>query len=582
MDRAELIGYPRPQLRRAEWLSLDGRWDFRFEQEDWQNIVVPYAYQCEMSGIGTNRPCDHVTYRRTFAVPAHWQGKRILLHFGAVDYRCDVFVNGQHVGGHTGGNVGFSLDITENLTWQEETVTVAVFDPWGSELIPRGKQHWLPEPESIWYRRTTGIWQSVWLEPVDACAIRGLRFTPDVDRGQVEIEYDCTRDAVGQKLLLTVSLDDRFRRELRLTLDAPSGRIAVDVFGSKIFRGPFHSAGWCWSPESPTLFDVTAEMLCAGEIRDRVDSYFGMRKVEARDGRVWLNNKPYYQKLVLDQGYWPRSLLTAPDEEALRQDILMAKAMGFNGCRKHQKTEDPRFLYWADCLGYLVWEEIGACPSFAPETVGRLLSEWNEAITRDYNHPCIVAWVTMNESWGAPEIARSPQQQALSMAMYYQAKAIDSTRLVVSNDGWEQCRTDICAIHNYCHGRPEETAVHEAYTRSLSTAEELLASMPAGRPVYAAGWAWDGAPILLMEFGGISLVNTVKDAWGYTQVSETDSFVAEYRRMLTAISQSRALQGFCYTQLTDVEQETNGLMTYDRQYKIDPAVIKAINDSVGR
>lgn len=580
MAKVNTSSYPRPQFVRDKWLSLDGMWDFRFEQEEWRKIVVPYVYQSEMSGINTNRPCDYVSYRRGFAVPESWKGRRIRLNFGAVDYACDVYVNGQHIGGHTGGNTGFALDITDALTWGGEELFVRVSDPWNDELIPRGKQYWLPESDAIWYRRTTGIWQSVWLEPVDACCIESVRFTGDIDRGQVEIAYACSKEASGAQLDIAISLDERFSRRLSLTLTEPAGRVTVDVFENHIFRSNFHNAGWCWKPESPTLFDVELSLGRGGEQYDCVRSYFGMRKIEARNGRVYLNNKPYYQKLILDQGYWPQSLMTPPDEEAIRQDILMSKAMGFNGCRKHQKAEDPRFLYWADRLGFLVWGEIGSCISFSPESVQRLMTEWGEAVARDYNHPSIVAWVPINESWGVPNIARDPQHQALALALYYQCKAMDPTRLVVGNDGWEIAKSDICAIHNYMHGRPEDTRAHARFEKSLATAEDLIGDIPSGRPIYAEGWQYDGAPILLTEFGGISLVNNVNKAWGYTQVGEKETFVAEYRRIMEAIGRSQALYGFCYTQLTDVEQETNGLLTYDRQYKVDPQIIREINDRV--
>lgn len=288
----------------------------------------------------------------------------------------------------------------------------------------------------------------------------------------------------------------------------------------------------------------------------------------------------YYQRLVLDQGYWPDSLMTAPSDEDLRRDIELAKEMGFNGCRKHQKAEDPRFLYWADRLGYLVWGEIGSCAAFSEEAARRLTEEWAEAITRDYNHPSIVAWVTVNESWGVPGAATDTQQQALMLALYYQAKTLDTTRLVVGNDGWEMARTDLCAIHNYNHGAPDDQQAHEAFARSLSTREALLQSMPAARPIYADGYQNRGEPILLTEFGGISMRNDTEGAWGYTNAGSSEELLAEYRRILQAINDSQALYGFCYTQLCDVEQETNGLYTYDRRPKVAPDAIRRINESV--
>lgn len=574
-------GYPRPQFEREAWLSLDGAWDFRFEDADWRTIRVPFAYQAALSGIGTNRPCDRVAYRRAFRVPADWRGRSVILHFGAVDYECDVFVNGQRVGGHTGGNIGFALDITDALTWDGETVVVEVWDPWDDETIPRGKQYWLEQPGSIWYTRTTGIWQSVWLEPVDACRIESLRFTGDVDAGRMAIEWQVSPAAVGCECALEVSLRGRPLQALRFPIRECSGTATVDIFNGHIFRKNYHNAGWCWTPESPTLFDLSVELVRDGERRDAVRSYFAFRKIEARDGQIYLNNKPYYQKLVLDQGYWPDGVMTAPDDDALRADIEQAKAMGFNGCRKHQKAEDPRFLYWADRLGYLVWGEIGACAAFSDQSVRRLMAEWAEAVRRDYNHPSVVCWVVINESWGVPEIARSPRQQALAKALYYQCKALDPTRLVVGNDGWEMAVSDICAIHDYDHGAPDDAAAQARFAGALRTRESLLGIRPGGRSLYVGGGAYDGAPIVLSEFGGISMQNAVDGAWGYTQVGDAEAFAKEYRRVLEAVGASDALCGFCYTQLCDVEQETNGLLTADRRFKADPRVIRAINDAVG-
>ncbi len=580
MDKLKTINYPRPQFIRNEWLTLDGKWDFKFLNEEWRTIVVPYCYESKMSGIGDNCPCSSVTYRRRFKVPQDWEGRRVIINFGAVDYSCKVFVNGTFLGSHIGGNTGFSFDITPAINWGIEELLVEVSDPWDDELIPRGKQYWLREPDAIWYKRTTGIWQSVWIEPVNSCCIERLRFTSDIDSGQIEIGYKCSKQSINAKLNIDIALENRFRKQLSLKLNENIGKITVDIFENHIFRTNFHNDGWCWTPESPTLFDINMSIEKDGLICDSVKSYFGMRKIEARGGKVYLNNKPYYQKLILDQGYWPQSLMTPPNEQALQQDILMAKAMGFNGCRKHQKAEDARFLYWADRLGYLVWSEIGSCISFSELSVKRLMHEWSEAVMRDYNHPSIVAWVTVNESWGVPNIAHDKKQQALALALYYQCKALDNTRLVISNDGWEITRSDICAIHNYKHGALNDTAAHERFKNSLSDKESLISSQPSERSIYAYGWKYDGSPIMLTEFGVISLINSRDKAWGYTQVGEKDAFINEYRRILEAVSSSNALCGFCYTQLTDVEQETNGLLTYDREYKVNPEKIREINDSV--
>jgi beta-galactosidase/beta-glucuronidase len=303
-----------------------------------------------------------------------------------------------------------------------------------------------------------------------------------------------------------------------------------------------------------------------------------MRKVHIENGMVYLNNKPYYQKLVLDQGYWPEGLLTAPTDDDLKKDIELALEMGFNGCRKHQKVEDPRFLYWADKLGFLVWGECAASASYSEEAAARLTKEWIDIVDRDYNHPSIVAWVPVNESWGVPFIKGNKQQQHHSLAMYHLIHSLDPTRIVISNDGWELTETDICAIHNYNHGSELETSKYEAFKEAIATKEALLSSKPANRGIYADGFEHKGEPILLTEFGGIGFKVGEDNGWGYTAVKDKEEFLKDYQRVMEAVYHSKALHGYCYTQLTDVEQEINGLLTYYREPKCDLVKIREINN----
>ncbi|PAE17721.1 glycoside hydrolase family 2 [Virgibacillus sp. 7505] len=590
MNRTE---YPRPQLQRKEWMNLNGEWEFAFDdrnaglKERWfqaghafdRKINVPFAYQTELSGIGDTAFHDHVWYRRDFTVPENWSDKRVILHFGAVDYRAWIYINGQYAGFHEGGHVSFSLDITENLTWEKETVVVRVEDPSMDETIPRGKQFWQEQSEAIWYTRTTGIWQTVWLEPVDVTRISKLRMTPDIDRGDIIVEYDVTGEYVQKKVEIEISYKgERIAKDTIELIDAYNKR-AINLYNQRIFRTNFHHIGWNWSPENPNLFDIRIILKDDNHVLDEIDSYFGMRKVHQENGMVYLNNKPYYQKLVLDQGYWPEGLLTAPSDEHLKRDIELALEMGFNGCRKHQKVEDPRFLYWADKLGFLVWGECAAFPSYSEEAAGRLSKEWIEIIERDYNHPSIVAWVPVNESWGVPFIKSNKQQQHHSLAMYHLIHSLDPTRLVISNDGWELTRSDICAIHNYNHGSNEEKAKYQLFKNSLATKESILHAQPALRGIYADGFEHEGEPILLTEFGGIGYKVGEDNGWGYTSVKNEKEFVEDYRRIMEAVYSSDILHGYCYTQLTDVEQEINGLLTYNREPKCDLKVIKEINDT---
>ncbi|OLS35888.1 glycoside hydrolase family 2 [Bacillus sp. MRMR6] len=584
--------YPRPQLVRKDWLNLNGEWDFAFDdknigvKEKWfqkesafdRKITVPFAYQTKLSGIHDPTFHDHVWYRREFTVPAGWNQQNVVLHFGAVDYRAWIYVNGQFAGFHEGGHVSFSLDITDYLTWGKESLVVRVEDPSTDETIPRGKQFWVEKSDSIWYTRTTGIWQTVWLEPLCQTSISKLRLTPDIDRGDITLEFEVAGECTNKKVDIEISFKgERIAKDTVEVFEVYNKR-SINLYNRKVFRTAFHHDGWNWSPENPNLFTFKATLKDEETVYDEIDSYFGMRKVHSENGMVYLNNKPYYQKLVLDQGYWPEGLLTAPTDEDLKKDIALAIEMGFNGCRKHQKVEDPRFLYWADQLGFLVWGECAASASFSEDAAARLTKEWIEIIERDYNHPSIVAWVPVNESWGVPFIKGNKQQQHHSLALYHLIHSLDPTRLVISNDGWEQTVTDICAIHNYNHGSANETDKYEDFRESLSTKEALLQSKPARRGIYADGFEHKGEPILLTEFGGIGFKVGEDNGWGYTSVKDEQEFTADYLRIMDAVYASKALHGFCYTQLTDVEQEINGLLSYNREPKCELSKIKEIND----
>ena len=570
--------YPRPQFVRKDWLCLNDIWDFRFgDQADWQDIQVPFVFQSKSSGIGTDRMCDNVVYRRRVQIPGEWKGQRIRIHFGAVDYQCRVYVNGNMAGCHTGGNIGFSFDITGLLNWEEEEVLVEVHDPCTDETIPRGKQSWTEQPDSIWYTRSTGIWQPVWLEPLPQISIRDVKFTSDIDRGMVQMDYRLSESSMETALHIRVSMKGEQVADVIVQQVKAEGSLTLSLYENQIFRTANHDSGWCWSPESPNLFDVSLLLEKEGKTIDQVDTYFGMRKVETKNGMLYLNNRPYIPKLVLDQGYWKDSLMTAEKDEDFKQDILLAKEMGFNGCRKHQKSEDPRFLYWADVLGYLVWGEIGACAQYSRRSVNRTMKEWSEAVNRDYNHPCIMAWVVLNESWGVPFIRTDKCQQAHSLALYYHVKSLDPTRLVVGNDGWEMTKTDICAVHHYSHGEEGETAKQSRFQESLKTLENILHAMPAGRQVYAEGFSYNGEPVMLTEFGGISFQKETEDEWGYTSVKSGEEFINVYARLLSAIQDSEVLSGYCYTQLADVEQEVNGLLTADRIPKVEVEKIRELN-----
>src|SRR5215207_1106310 len=388
VPRAEV---PRPDFVPADWQTLNGRWEFEFDDEGrgvserWyapasskrftKSINVPFAFQSKLSGIGDTSFHDVVWYRRPLRLPEAFAraGRRVLLKFGAVDYEADVWVNGEHAGSHRGGNVGFALDVTDYLKPGESTLVVRAYDPSTDRTLPRGKQYWEPKSEAIWYTRTTGIWQPVWIESVDATHVDRLRVTPDVDNSQVSVEAVLNRFTPGTKLRTTVKLKDRVQPQSDVSCTS-ARPVAVQKLNDQRL----------WAPWEPTLYDLTVELVGAdGRVLDRVESYFGQRKVSTHEGRVYLNNYPYILRLVLDQGYWPDSLLTPPTDEAMQFDIKTSKAMGFNGARKHQKVEDPRWLYWADKLGYFVWGEMANAQDYSDLYVARFTDEWQQIVARD-------------------------------------------------------------------------------------------------------------------------------------------------------------------------------------------------------
>lgn len=571
--------FPQPQFQRGDWLTLNGEWQFEFDDknagvdEHWgsgsrafgRKITVPFAFETRLSGIGDTSFHPWVWYRRTFTVPDGWKGRRVLLRFGAVDYHATVWVNGTRVGEHEGGNTPFAFDITPAMKPGPNTVTLRAFDPPTDRYIPRGKQYWEPKSRSIFYTRTSGIWQPVWLEAVGDTYLDSVRITAALD-GTVRIEGRVARPQPDVEVVARI----RYRDRDVATASAPAQ-------GPRVTLGAVIAGPQWWSVGSPNLYDVAFEVRRNGATLDRVSSYFGFREVGVEGSRMTLNRRPIYPKFVLDQGYWPESTLTPPTDEAIQFDIKAAKEMGFNGARKHQKVEDPRFLYWADRLGFLVSSEMANAYLYDPEYVGRFTREWIESIERDYNHPSIVMWVPINESWGTPN-ARDPRQASHLRALYTLTKSLDATRLVIDNDGWEHTdMTDLFAIHDYAR---TGDIIFEKYkdigkpgTRIPDNA--MAALIP--------GYEYNGTPVYLSEFGGIAFIppghEVPKEAWGYSGVEKTrEAALARLRGLYEAIAKIPAFAGICYTQITDVEQEINGLLTYDRKMKFEAKEIKALND----
>lgn len=562
--RAEL---PNPSFARERWRTLNGQWDFLMDPEDclqvggvdklsWDRTIrVPFCYESELSGIGSDAPSRSVWYRRSFAVTEEECSATVLLHFGAVDYRARVWVNGQYVGTHEGGFTPFAFEVQQYLHKGENTLVVKAEDSYSREL-PRGKQMCGRRPCSCFYRNTTGIWQSVWLEFTGCDYITDIRITPDLDRNRADFVIR-TNGEHPSEIALTI------RKEAQvigtMTVACESKNICCS-FGFQE-NGVFSVENLYWTPEKPNLIDVEVTLIHDGKKCDTVNTYFGMRKIHVCGEEIYLNNSPLYQRLVLDQGYWPEGLMTAPSDEAIRRDVEMTKALGFNGARKHQKIEDPRYYYWADKLGLLVWGEMPSNYDFTPEGQRMLLSELQAFVRRDYNHPCIVTWIPFNESWGVHEIAGDSRQKSFVKAVYYLLRSLDESRLVGSNDGWEQLElTDFCGVHDYDIS-PENFA-----TRYMDIEKTMRGSVNF-KPIYAAGEQYNGVPVLITEMGGVKLVND--DGWGYNQaMSDEEGMLRYLRSVMRAVRSHRQIRGFCYTQLTDVQQETNGLLDSARKPKV--------------
>jgi hypothetical protein len=439
---------------------------------------------------------------------------------------------------------------------------------------PRGKQDWEEHPHAIWYERTSGIWQPVWLEPVPATRIERLRWTPDLDRAFLRLDVRLVR------------ADERPLR-LHAVLSQHGEVLADDVVtvrGRRVVRDfPFAETDtslgrhtMLWSPENPNLVDATLQLLDAdGGVVDEVRSYSALRSIAAVRRRVLLNGRPYFLRFVLEQGYWRGSHLAAPDAGALRREIEIIKDLGFNGVRLHQKVTDPRLLAWCDRLGLLVWAEMPAAYEFSPVMMERVTREWLEVLDRDYNHPCVIAWVPMNESWGVPRLERSPAQRDFVRALYHLTKSLDPTRLVIGNDGWEQIVSDIITVHDYT---ARGAVLRERYGTTEAAQQTLTGTQPGYRSLLLAGARWEHQPLVVSEFGGITYAMDDEELWpGYGAVRSPKELLDRYRELVDALIDSPAVAGFCYTQLTDTLQEKNGLLTEARVPKIEPAVLRRIN-----
>ena len=556
--------YPRPQMVRHDWMNLNGLWDYAITPLTAGNpatfdgkILVPFPIESALSGV--MKPLgetNYLWYRRSFAIPKSWHGRNVLLHFGAVDWSATVWVNGKELGSHRGGYDGFSFDITDALKASvENEIVVAVSDPTDGGTQPRGKQ--VRGPHGIWYTPTSGIWQTVWLEPVADGRVEKLKIVPDFDSASVSVDVLATTPP-AQKTELKIEVLDKGRVIQTANLErntAASNQVLND--SKAVLKIPHFKA---WSPDSPFLYDLRITVVADGKKTDEVQSYFGMRKIslgkdERGFTRLLLNNQPLFQFGPLDQGFWPDGLYTAPTDEALRYDIEMTKKLGFNLARKHVKVEPDCWYYWCDKLGLLVWQDMPSGDKYirgndadlarSAESAAQFETEWKAIISERFNHPSIVMWVPFNEGWGQFDTAR----------IVNLTKECDPTRLVDNASGWtDRGVGDVNDLHNY----PGPASPKPESQRAA----------------------------VLGEFGGLGLpvkghTWQSEKNWGYRSFTNssglTDTYLKLVKRLHPLVG-THGLSAAVYTQTTDVEGEVNGLMTYDRALvKMDATAISAAN-----
>lgn len=562
--------YPRPQMTRDTWMNLNGEWEFEIDhsksgaernlqekQSLSQRIIVPFCPESILSGIHEKDFMECVWYKKKVVLPDKW-AERTLLHIGACDYKTTLFVNGLLVGEHKGGYSSFNFDISDFLIEGENDITVMAEDYLKTRFQPSGKQSTKFESYGCHYTRTTGIWQTVWLEGVSSAYISQFKVYPDPDNRKVHVE-GLLKGPIDS---LTLSVQTFFD-------GCPSGSEEIVVNSSSFKLSVPLDSVHLWDVECPNLYDLKLEMKRDGNLVDEVGSYFGLRTISLTSNEILINHKPVFQRLVLDQGFYPDGIYTAPSDEALKNDIILAKNCGFNGARLHEKVFEERFLYWADKLGYLVWGEQANWGLDITDTraVEVFMPEWIEVMNRDFNHPSLIGWCPFNETWDKrPEGTK--QDNRVLKTIYEITKQIDNTRPCIDTSGNYHVITDIFDIHDYCQNVSEFSSHYEA----LKTDKNQPYNNFPDRQKY------EGQPYFISEYGGIKWDVQNLEGWGYGDPPKTEQeFIDRYRGLTNVLLDNPHVCAFCYTQLYDVEQELNGLYTYDRQPKFEMSLFKEIN-----
>ncbi len=589
IPRAE---YPRPQFERNAWINLNGEWTYSFDfggsglEREWfkstgfdQKIIVPFCPESKLSGVEYKDFINHMWYHRTISIPQDWANKQVLLNFGAVYYKSEIYIDGVFAARHFGGTSSFQVDITPYVkAGQTHNLVVYVESDVRGTHQPSGKQNLQFASYGCNYTRTTGIWQTVWMEAVHPEGLQSVQMIPDIDQQQLIIRPRFYKELGGK---LEVTLKDNGKVVSKETVAANS--LSTVILPVKKMK--------TWSPENPFLYDVELRVIDkAGNVVDEVKSYAGMRKVHIEGKKIYLNNQPYYQRLVLDQGFYPDGIWTAPSDEALKKDIQLSMEAGFNGARLHQKVFEERFYYWADKLGYLTWGEASSwgmdCNDI--ETARNFITEWTEIVERDRNHPSILIWTPTNEEFWPDRV----QYPRLMQDLYKLTKAIDPTRPFHGTSGGSHIATDIWTVHNYEQDPAKLKDLLYNDGKLMEAPKWEIQLMPKNigfnglkyTDQYTFPQYKHDMPYLIDEFGGIKwnpsqqMESAQNTSWGYGEPPHSlEEFYTRLEGLVnTVLSLSDHVWGYCYTQLTDVEQEQNGIYYYDRSPKFDMKRIHAI------
>lgn len=577
--------YPRPQFVRKEWENLNGEWNFIFDDNDKGEtreyfkkfplsgkIIVPFTYETKLSGIEDDTVHYIVWYNKKINIRKEQiENKKIILNFEGSDYKTKIWINGNYIGENIGAYSRFSIDIEKYVIEGKNDITIKVEDSLSKDQ-PRGKQRYRKESWKCWYIQTTGIWKTIWIEWVSKKYLKGVKIISKTDKVLLEVETNLLeQDIEKQKYYIEteISFNGQILNKTKKMIINNYEKIELNI----VKAGIKHDIQK-WSVNSPNLYDITYKLYYEDKVIDTVNSYFGIRDIVIKGNKIFLNNEELYVKFILDQGYWKESHLTPPNEESLIKDIESVLGFGYNGIRKHQKVEDERFLYWCDVKGVLVWGEMANCYNFDDNSLKDFTNEWIRVVKQNYNHPSIITWVPINESWGIPEVSICEKEQNFANSLYYLTKSMDNTRPVISNDGWEHTISDIITIHDY---KQEDELLYQEYTDKDMKILNNLKEYNGKHKLFAKGYKYEGQPVIISEYGGIAINS--KEGWGYgKQVKDEKKLIERFTKLTKAIKSIPYISGYCYTQLTDVQQEINGLMDEKRSYKVEPSIIRNINN----